>query len=77
MFNKHTEFMQDVCQRIELNKLIFQATNSMLLSFDKIILLTDSALIETFGDRFKDVQLLFWDNAGCTEIEIEGNCKRI
>ena len=35
MFNKHTEFMQDVCQHIEFNKSRFQATNSMLLSFDK------------------------------------------
>ena len=49
----------------------------MLLSFDKTILPTDSALITTFGDKLKDVQLLFWDNAGCTEIVIEGDQKRI
>ena len=49
----------------------------MLLPSDKTILPTDSALITTFGDKLKDIQLLFWNNAGCTEIVIEGNQKWI
>ena len=59
MFNKHTEFMQDVCQHIEYNKSTLSHTQPMILSFKKTFLPTNSALIETFADNCKDVKLLF------------------
>ena len=59
MFNRHTEFMQDVYQHIEVNKATSSPTQPMILSFEKTILPTNSALIETFADKLKNVQLLF------------------